>query len=228
MTYIKTISALFLISIMSISCTSNEDETSILWINSMKVECDAGAGKAQCLQAYEGKDIENAEWTNFYNQIEGFTFEPGLLQNIEVSKTHLDAKSVPADASTIQYKLVKVLEKKQDPRMNLHDIWAATHINGNTIDNSQTEVPNLEINITKMMIFGTDGCNSYSGSIKTLTENTIDFGPIIMTRKMCMNMEVPDAYTKAISNAISYKREGLTLYFYDANNNETLRFSKVD
>ncbi|MBU2950142.1 DUF4377 domain-containing protein [Tamlana agarivorans] len=228
MTYLKTISALFLIAIIGTSCSPSENNNTSFWVNSHKVECDAGAGKAQCLQVYKGADVEHAEWTYFYNQIEGFTFKPGLLQKIEVSETHLNPKSVPADASTIHYKLIKVLEQRQDPKMNLHDIWAATHIYGQTINTSNTEAPTLEINITKHMILGTDGCNNFSGSIKTLTKNTLVFGPIATTRKMCPNMEIPDAYIRALTTVKNYKRDGLVLYLLDADNNEILRFNKVD
>ena len=209
------------------SCSTSKPITSTFWVNSMKMDCDAGAGKAQCLQIYKGNDLDTAEWSFFYSPIEGFTFEPGYLQKIEVAETPLDAKNVPADASSIKYKLVEVLEKKEDSRMALHDIWAATHIEGNTIDISKN-IPSLEINITKMKVFGTDGCNNYTGDIKKLTATTIAFAPLASTRKMCMDMNIPDTYNKALGNSVSYKRENSILYFYDANGNETLRFKKVD
>ncbi|WP_158651239.1 DUF4377 domain-containing protein [Pseudotamlana carrageenivorans] len=194
----------------------------------MKAECDAGAGKAQCLQIYKGDDIENAEWTYFYSTIEDFNFEPGLFQKIAVCEIHLNENDVPADASSIKYKLVKVLEKKDDPRMILNDIWAATHVEGVALDTNNNEPPYLEINIAKLMISGTDGCNNFSGSIKKLNTNTIALGPIAMTRKMCPNMEVPDRFSKSLTLSTTYKRDGLTLYFYDSEGHETLRFNKAD
>lgn len=228
MTYIKTFSAILLLTIFSASCTSTKSSTtSTFWVNSMKTDCDAGVGKTQCLQIYKGNDLDNAEWTHFYASIEGFTFEPGFLQKLEVTETQLETEDMPADASSIKYKLVKVLEKTQDPRMALHDIWAATHINGNEVDNT-ANVPTLEINITKMKAFGTDGCNNYTGGIENLTTSTITFGPLASTRKMCADMQIPDAYNKALFKSVSYKRENLNLYFYDSDGNETIRFKKVD
>ncbi|WP_225312545.1 DUF4377 domain-containing protein [Pseudotamlana haliotis] len=228
MTLFKTLSLLFLCAIISTSCSSNANETTTFWVNSMKVDCDAGAGKAQCLQIYKGDDLEHAKWTYFYSPIEGFTFEPGLLKKIEVSETHLDPKDVPADASSIKYTLVKVLEEMLDPRMHLHDIWAATHINGNTLNKENTFIPTLEINISRMAIMGTDGCNNYTGNIKSLGDKNITFGPIAGTRKMCPNMETPDAFNKALNHSASFKRDGLKLYLFDANGKETLRFNKID
>ena len=225
MTIFKTFSILTLIIMMS-SCGSTKQTTSTYWVNSVKVDCDAGAGKAKCLQVTTADDYENAEWSNFYSTINGFTFEPGYLQKIEVTETQLDAKDVPADASSIQYDLVKVLEKKSDPKLAIHDIWVATHINGEDIP--KTNAPTLEVNTTEMRVMGSNGCNNYNGQIKTLTAKTIAFGPIASTRKMCMDMTVPDSYDKALNQSSTYKKDGLTLSFYNSNGDEILRFKKVD
>ncbi|MFC0605250.1 DUF4377 domain-containing protein [Winogradskyella pulchriflava] len=221
----KTFSILTLIVMMT-SCGTTKQTTATYWVNSAKVDCDAGAGKTTCLQVTTADNHENAEWSNFYAPINGFTFEPGFLQKIEVTETKLDSENVPADASSIQYDLVKVLEKITDPKLAIHDIWVATHINGKEID--RTKAPNLEINTTEMRVFGSNGCNNYNGQIKTLTSKTIAFGPIASTRKMCLDMAIPDSYDKALYNTSSYKKDDLTLTFYDENGGEVLRFNKVD
>lgn len=225
MTLFKTFSILTLILMMS-SCGSKKDTTATYWVNSVKVDCDAGAGKAQCLQVTKADDYENAEWSNFYSTIHGFTFEPGFLQKIEVTETELEAKDVPSDASSIQYDLVKVLEKKSDPKMAIHDIWAATHIKGEEI--AKTNAPTLEINTTEMQVFGSNGCNNYNGQIKTLNSKAIEFGAIASSRKMCADMTIPDRFDKALNRSTSYKKEGLTLTFFNDNGDEILRFQKVD
>jgi len=79
-----------------------------------------------------------------------------------------------------------------------------------------------------MRISGTNGCNNYSGQIKTITSNTIVFGAIASTRKMCMNMSIPDRFDKAMNSISTYKKEGITLFFYNSNGDEVLRFKKVD
>lgn len=208
------------------SCNSTKLTTANYWVNSAKVDCDAGAGKAQCLKVTKADDYENADWELFYAPIEGFTFEPGYLQKIKVSETQLDVKHVPTDASSIKYTLIEVLEKKQDPKLAIHDIWVNTHINGNEIDTK--DAPNLEINTTEMKIFGNNGCNSYNGQIKTLNSKAIEFKAIATTLMMCFDMTVPDNYDKALAETASYKKDGLTLLFYDKDGNEILRFKKVD
>ncbi|WP_308992695.1 META domain-containing protein [Mariniflexile litorale] len=117
--------------------------------------------------------------------------------------------------------------KTQNIKMVLHDIWAATHINEEPIPTTEN-VPNLEINVTEMKVFGTDGCNNYTGGIKNLTSENIALGPLASTRKMCFNMDIPNKYNKALNKAVSYKRDNLNLYFYDSNRNKILSFKKVD
>lgn len=109
----------------------------------------------------------------------------------------------------------------------LHDIWAATHINETPILTTENR-PNLEINVTEMKIFGTDGCNNYTGNIKKLTSKNIAFGPLASTRKICLDMQIPDAYNQALNKAVSYKKELLNLYFFDSEGHKILSFKKVD
>ncbi|REE24351.1 heat shock protein HslJ [Winogradskyella pacifica] len=226
MKLLQNLPIIILATVLS-SCGSTKKTTATYWVNSAKVDCDAGAGKTTCLQVSKAENHENAEWSNFYAPINGFTFEPGYLQKIEVTETQLDAEGVPADASSIQYDLIKVLEKKQDPKLAIHDIWATTHINGKAIE-STTTVPTLEINTTEMRASGTNGCNNYTGQIKNITSDTIEFGAMASTRKMCMDMAIPDRFDKAFNSISTYKKEGLTLSFYNEAGDETLRFKKVD
>lgn len=109
----------------------------------------------------------------------------------------------------------------------LHDIWAATHINETAILTNEN-APSLEINTTEMKVFGTDGCNNYTGEIKKITSKNIAFGALASTRKMCSNMQIPDKYNQALNKVVSYKREKLNLYFFDSKGNTILSFKKVD
>ncbi|MFL1011317.1 DUF4377 domain-containing protein [Flavisericum labens] len=230
MKIIKSLSILFIAVLITVSCNSeNTVKTATYWVNSFKTECDAGAGKAQCLLVFNGEGLNNENWNLFYAVIEGFKFEPGYIQKIEVKETQLDPKDVQADASSIKYELVKVLEKMQDKKILLNDVWAATHINAeeiNTDDANRT--PTLEINLSKMQVFGSDGCNNYCGSIKSLDSNKIVFGPLASTRKMCLDMTFPDQFNQAITQTASYKQEQLALYLYNEAGQELLRLKKVD
>ncbi|SFD31575.1 DUF4377 domain-containing protein [Algibacter pectinivorans] len=227
MKLLKSLTVILFLTILSTSCSTKETATVTYWVNSVKADCDAGAGKTKCLQVYKGNNLENAKWSYFYAPIENFEFEFGYLQKIEVTETPKDKSNTPADASSIAYKLVNVLEKKKDPKMALHDIWAATHVNSTAISNTNNR-PNLEINVANMQALGTDGCNNYTGQIKKITDTAISFGVMASTKKMCVNSTEADSYNKALANTTAYKRENLILTFFDVNGNETLRFKKVD
>ena len=83
----------------------------VYWVNSVKVPCTAGVMPTECLQVQKGESM-TGEWTYFYSDIEGFVWEPGNLYRIEVEETRLPPDQVPADASSVRYRLVRVIEKR--------------------------------------------------------------------------------------------------------------------
>jgi len=214
----------FLILLVS-SCSSNK--TSVIWINSLKTGCDAGAGKMQCISIYRGENIDDAGWELFYTNIEGFNFEPGFFQKLKISEEHLDKTKVPADGTSIKYKLVKKLDKKFDQRIILNDIWIANRINKNPINNIES-LPQMEINLAKMQVLGNNGCNNFNGGIERITASDIQFGNISSTRKMCLDMVIPDLFDKAMRASATYKIGGTSLTFFDKEHHETIHFTKVD
>lgn len=220
-------STIFMTLVIALGTACSSTKTSTYWANSMKVDCDAGSGNTQCLQIYKGDQLDYTAWSNFHAPIEGFNFEPGYLQKIKVSEIPKNQVNLPADVSSIDYKLIKVLDKIQDGRMAIHDIWALTDINEQPISNVEN-TPSLEVNITEMKVYGTDGCNNYAGAIKNITSENIEFGTLASTRKMCANMEVPGKYTQALNNVRSFKRENLNLHLFDSNGTKILTFKKVD
>jgi len=84
-----------------------EGET--LYINHRLVDC-VGVGPMQCMQV---RTDQQQAWTLFYQQIEGFRFEPGYRYQLLVDRVpHNDA---PADAPAIHYRLLKVISKVASP-----------------------------------------------------------------------------------------------------------------
>ena len=158
---------------------------------------------------------------------EGFNFEPGFFQKLKISEEHLDKTKVPADGSSIKYKLVKKLDKKFDQRIILNDIWIANRINKNPINNIES-LPQMEINLAKMQVLGHNGCNNFNGGIERITASDIQFGKIASTRKMCLDMVLPDLFDKAMSASATYKIAGTSLTFFDKEHHETIHFTKVD
>jgi len=229
----KTI-LILIFAILTASCSTQKLTTSkpqIYWVNSLKVSC-TGVAPMKCLQVQKNETIKKGKWQNFYGNIEGFKFETGYIYKLSVTEEKIDPAQVPADGSSIKYTLVEVLEKNQDPKFRIHDIWALEAINGETVEkpneNDRMQRPSIEVNLTEMKIMGNDGCNNFFGPVKTIEEDELTFGPLGATMKMCYDMEIPNKFNVAINKVSKYKIENLKLYFLDENGNELLRFRKVD
>lgn len=225
--HLKPISYLLIVLFILFASSCGTTKTSVIWVNSIKTECSAGAGKMQCISIYKGDKPDEAIWELFYADIEGFVFDPGYFQKIEITEDHLDKSKVPADGSSIKYKLIKTLEKKTDKRIILNDIWVANRIHQNSI-NSKENLPQMEINLSKMQVYGNNGCNNFNGKIQRLTASTIQFGNIASTRKMCIDMTIPNLFDKAMNASFYFKLKGTELTFFDKENMETINFIKID
>jgi len=207
-----------------LSCESNPDEHT-LWVNSAKVDC-VGVGPMQCFQI---KSNENEPWTNLYQEISGFDFEPGFIYKLHVAIDTLDKTNLPADKSYLEYSLIEVISKQRDPYLLLNDIWVVTKIHGiEDLSITSSQLAGIEINTRSMNILGSDGCNNYRGKIETLSGNKLLFGPIMGTKKACPDMSIPNKFTSSLKEVRYYKREGLSLILYDENDLELLTFKKID
>ena len=85
-------------------------ETVIMMVNSNRVPC-VGVAPQECLEVkYLSGERKSEDWENFYSDIEGFEYVPGNIYTIEVELIHLDPSTIPAGASSIDYKLIEVKE----------------------------------------------------------------------------------------------------------------------
>lgn len=218
MNQLKLISILFLGALIQ-SCSTTKNE--ILWVSGTKSECSAGAGKMKCLKVHRGKNIENANWENFYAPIQGFQFEEGYLKKIEVRTEKID--NPPADGSSIKYTMVKELEKQMDHRSVINGKWILNRINDRPIDRS-IALPNMDIMVGQMKVGGTGGCNKYTGEISKLTNNTITFGNIVSTNRACVNKNIEKDYFAALNGVSTYQIKDGNLIFYNKDGNKKLSF----
>ncbi|MBM4375627.1 MAG: DUF4377 domain-containing protein [Deltaproteobacteria bacterium] len=78
------------------------------FIDSKRVGCE-GEGVRECLRA---RASATEEWSLFYRTIEGFTFEPGFVYELELEA--VPAPDAPADAPTTRLRLVNILSKTKE------------------------------------------------------------------------------------------------------------------
>jgi heat shock protein HslJ len=225
MTAGKSIFVAFLLLLTSSTHAMTNEST--FWINSFTVQCE-GVAPMTCLQVQESDIPEPGKWNNFYSRIEGFTYEAGYLYKLRIRKEMLE--NVPADASSIRYVLVEVLEKTRDPKININDIWAVTAIQGEPVDMHQKRQkdPLIEISLSAMSVMGNDGCNNFNGTISKFGDGVVEFGPIAVTRKMCLDMSVPNKFNSAIQQVRKYRLDPGRLVFLDTDGNELIACKKID
>jgi hypothetical protein len=81
------------------------EEVVTLHVAPFQREC-TGMVVMQCMQV---KERPQDEWQNFYDAIEGFTYEPGHTYRLRVLKRPVP--NPPADGSSVSWHLLEVLEK---------------------------------------------------------------------------------------------------------------------
>lgn len=78
-----------------------------IFIAAQTQPCSAGARKMDCMKVKYS--AENSDWELFYDDIEGFTYQPGNEYELIVNVEKVD--NPPADASNLKYTLVKEVSK---------------------------------------------------------------------------------------------------------------------
>ena len=102
---IPSLFALALLAACGTTPTGAGEEQLTLYVASYTRTC-TGMYEMQCLQVRE--DPAGA-WGNFYDAIEGFTYEPGYEYVLHVRVT--EVPNPPADGSSVRYQLVQVVSK---------------------------------------------------------------------------------------------------------------------
>lgn len=85
-------------------CMEPSVKATALYVDSKLSDC-VGVAPQQCMLIREDLD---SEWNLFYDSIEGFEYQEGTEYKISVSIT--DVENPPADASSLKYTLVEILE----------------------------------------------------------------------------------------------------------------------
>ncbi len=89
---------------------SIEAEEVTMRVNYYKQSCQ-GEAISDCYLVQEGSQVGTSNWSLFYDQIEGFQYEDGYIYTLRVRKEKVT--DPPADASSIKYRLIKVIAKEK-------------------------------------------------------------------------------------------------------------------
>lgn len=200
----------------------------VMWVNSYKVDCE-GVAPMSCFQIQLADTMNYEGWTNLYQDIEGFEYQPGNIYKLQVRVTKLDPATLPADASSIRYELVKVLESNPDMSLRINDIWALESIGGEEyVVPEDGRRPSLEVNMAQRRIYGKAHCNNYFGSVKVIGESEIRFGHIGSTMMACPGLKEEHKMFQAFDKVRSWDIDNNRLTLKAEDGNILLVFRKVD
>ncbi|WP_440880053.1 DUF4377 domain-containing protein [Tenacibaculum sp. C7A-26P2] len=202
----------------------------IIWINSQKKTCKTLTSSKVCLEIQKSDKLDQNNWNIFYEHIEDFDYKPGYIYKLLVSTIPNKSKLNNENSNKRKYKLIQILSKIPDKKLNLNDIWILTHLNKNTTSTlSNKEKPRIEINLSLMKMIGKSSCNRFQKLIKKLTNNTLIFEKkIISTKMMCQNIKFENSFFKTLGQTNFYEIKHNQLYFFDSNKIEIARFKKID
>ncbi|MDR2867958.1 MAG: META domain-containing protein [Bacteroidales bacterium] len=112
-------------------------------------------------------------------------------------------------------------KKSQVPLVSTY--WVLVAIEGESIDNlSRNATPTITFDSAKYS--GNFGCNQFFGQYFA-KEKTISIDFAASTRKMCSNMELETAYSKALRKDLKYYTiDGYELYLKDNKKKTILKF----
>jgi len=208
---------------------SNNNDVFIYWVGSHTVSC-SGVAPMQCMLIKKGDDFDTLKWTYFYDHIKGFDYQPGYVYKLKVKEEKIPLDQVPADASSIEYTLIEMLEKTIQKGTQLNDIWVLEKVRNKEFSKptAGSRVPQIEINLSENRFFGNDGCNNMMGGLKLVDDKKLEFGMIAGTKMACPDMQNSYKFTQALGETKTYKIEALKLFFFDVEGNELLQFKKVD
>jgi hypothetical protein len=80
-----------------------------LYVDSHNVEC-VGVAPQLCLRV---RQTPEGEWENFYDSIEGFTYEETFFYTLRLAVTQVE--NPPADGSALRYQLLEVVTVEPEP-----------------------------------------------------------------------------------------------------------------
>ena len=104
----KILFALLIVTTL-LACAEENVETVNMRVNHFQ-QTATGEGQVLVYLVQEEEKVGQEDWSYFYGDIDGFTYELGYTYDLVVEKTPVN--NPPADASSIRYTLKKLIAKK--------------------------------------------------------------------------------------------------------------------
>jgi heat shock protein HslJ len=148
-----------------------------------------------------------------YGGIKGFTHEVGYNYTLQITEKKI--ANPPADGSSIERKLVKVLSKKplQPNVQHMKGEWTIKEL---LVSNVMVSVQDLHYTLNvKDSSIQAKVCNSIRGKIQIAKDGTVKTGPLMSTKMACSNMAHENALMQALTKATQWEVKSGQLYMTD-------------
>ncbi len=210
-----------------------EGEIITMYVGPEIVDC-VGAAPQTCMQVKLSPD---AEYTLFYDQIDGFEHEPGF--EYELSVLVEPVENPPADASNLRYTLIEEVnkipvetEEQTPPTASLEGTtWSLfSYIAPNGEEKEILPESRITAEFNEGQVAGTAGCNNYFGSYE-LDGNSLTFGPTGSTMMFCAPEELmlqETAYLAVLGTTSSYEIVDGQLHLKNEAGDTVLIFNQED
>ncbi|MGD9148145.1 MAG: META domain-containing protein, partial [Anaerolineae bacterium] len=193
-----------------------------IYVGPYLVDCE-GVAPQKCMLVKEGP---NDDWTLFYDQIEGFDYEPGYEYELRITEEQVE--NPPADASSIRWVLVEVVSQTRSLEGTTWLLEAYLNSEGTLVG----VLPDSEVTATfeDGRVTGNAGCNQYFGDYRFHGDNRLTVTVMGMTEMYC----APDAvmaqeadYLAALDKTATYVIAEDRLQIEDISGDEVLVFSAL-
>ncbi len=208
-------------------------EVRTVYVGPEEVEC-VGVGPQTCLQVKLSPD---ANYTLFYDQIDGFEHVPGYEYELVVLIEPVE--DPPADASTLRYTLVEEVsripvevetETETAETLTLEGTTWSLHSYVAPDSSSYEIIPNTRITaeFNEGRVAGSAGCNNYFGTYE-LDGSSLTIGPAGSTMMFCAPEELmlqETAYLATLSSVAGYEIIDNQLHLKNAAGDTVLLFTE--
>lgn len=204
--------------------TEEAAQQQTLYVSAEQANC-FGMVQQNCLLV---KETPDGEYTLFFDEIAGFTWESGYEYELLVNVTELE--DPPADASALQYELIEVVSQTAVSYDLSGVTWILVHtiVGGDAVVPAPTFAP-VYFQIEDGMVAGSSGCNRFNGPV-TIERNTIQFGPLATTRMACdeERMSLETTILDILSSATTFTFAEEMLMLRNANGLPLASFAEAE
>lgn len=192
-----------------------QGKTEVLYVNGVPGKCKSNP-YGRCFQIKDAKSRVYRDWQNYGGEIKGFDYEVGYMYTISAQKVMHEVP--PAKGINYYYRLIKILSKtpmEGNTAIKLSDkkYYFLAYLDGTDLKDISNIKSYIQFDVNANKVSGDDGCNGFSGSIKSINNKVISFGPIMGTLKACPGLDKSDAkINKLLSGITAYKLKGTDLY----------------